>query len=74
MWAFMGFQGNFMKLYFFQGFFNNQKSNDLDGQLMAKKHDPKYTPKFIADASNITEKMWLPAPKNRGIPIFVIET
>lgn len=30
---------------------------------MTKKHDPKYTPKFNADASSITNKMWLPVPK-----------
>lgn len=63
MWVFTGFQGNFTKLHFFQGFFNDQKLYDLYGQLMTKKHDPKYTPKFNADASSITNKMWLPVPK-----------
>ena len=59
----MGFQGNF----------TNSLMIKLDAQLMSKKDDPKYAPKFTADTSSITEKMWLPVPKSRSISIFVIE-
>ena len=59
---FMGFQGNF----------TNSLMIKLDAQLMSKKDDPKYAPKFTADTSSITE-MWLPVQKSRSISIFVIE-